>query len=491
MGIGLLYLIAKGREDLYMVQDPNITFFKIVYKKHTNFSTESINQYFKTIPDFGRKVTSVISKNADLMGDIYLKVTLPSISNNNHPEIPDIKKFKWSKKIGLALIKSIEIIIGGVVISTLYNDWINIWFELTKESSQNRGYNKMIGNIEELYEYSNGKSSYTLTIPLNFWFTRESGLFIPLISIYHHDIMIDVEFNDFDNVFNETPTHYITIDDNYVLFDKNEHIIQNVNNNINIGEFIYYDSLTKKLYFNKIKGNFSMNSKYKIYGLNSKFEIIPKNNYLIVKDNDYFDNVYPSIINANLMINYIYLDNTERGFFRENDHQYLIELPTKNSSRIINNNITNYKINFKNPSKLIIFYGKLLSNIGINDHFNYSINPVITNKEFNNIIKKTNLVINSINRVELDDFSYYCLIEKFKSGFQNYVDNIGLFSFSLHPLEYQPSGSLNFSKVDDSYLLMTLDPTISYNNPVEATCFSLEYNIFRVINGLAGLAFYN
>ena len=79
MGLGSLYLIAKGRDDLYIVQDPDITYFKLVYKKHTNFSIESIDQYFKTIPDFGRKVTLNVSKNADLMGNIYLKVILPSI----------------------------------------------------------------------------------------------------------------------------------------------------------------------------------------------------------------------------------------------------------------------------------------------------------------------------------------------------------------------------------------------------------------------------
>ena len=107
------------------------------------------------------------------------------------------------------------------------------------------------------------------------------------------------------------------------------------------------------------------------------------------------------------MINYVYLDNLERQIFRESDHQYLIELPQRVTPRIINNNIVNYKINLKNPQKLLLFYAKLYSNIKNNDYFNLSLNPIVDDTEFNNIIQQVKLNINSIERVEIYDFKYF------------------------------------------------------------------------------------
>jgi len=491
MGLGTLYLIARGRDDLYIVQDPDITYFKLVYKKHTNFSIESIDQYFKTIPDFGRKVTLNVSKNADLMGNIYLKVILPSIFVNNHPEINNIKKFRWVDRIGFAIIKYVDIEIGGILINRLYSDWLNIWYELTVNSGMKSGYDKMIGNISSLKTFSNGMDSYELTIPINFWFTRESGLYLPLIAIYQHEINIEVEFNDIENLYIESPNNYIIIDDDFVLFKENEILIQTTRNDIVLGKFVYFDVITKKMYYLKLKGDFILDDKYPIIGRESKYSLTMNPNYIISFDFNYFNNREPSIINAYMMINYVYLDNLERQIFRESDHQYLIELPQRVTPRIINNNIINYKINLKNPQKLILFYAKLLSNIKNNDNFNLSMNPIGEDEEYNNIIQQVKLNINSIERVEIYDFKYFSLIEKFKSKFLSNNNNIGLYSFCLHPKKYQPSGTMNFSKVDDSYLGLTLDQNISYNNSVEITVFGLEYNILRIINGLAGLAFYN
>ena len=238
MGLGLLYLISKGSENKYFTHKPNITFFKKMYKKHTNFSIETINQFFKTTPDFGRKVSVIVSKNADLIGPVYLNVMLPSIPKSSNT----FKKFRWVDKIGLALIKSIDIEIGGILINRLYSDWMNIWNELTLKEGNMRGYNNMIGNIDILKQFSNGKESYNLIIPINFWFMKESGLFLPITALHYHNVKIDVEFNSFEKCFIESPNKYITINEDFVLFDDNEKIIQNVNGILNIGEFIYFDT---------------------------------------------------------------------------------------------------------------------------------------------------------------------------------------------------------------------------------------------------------
>merc|ERR1711871_45593 len=214
MGSGLIRLVSYGKENLYLSGDPQITFFKIAYKRYTNFSSEAVAQYFKNVPDFGKRVTCSISKNADLLGDIILQVTLPSI-----PQIDNVK-FAWTPKIGLALIRTMELEIGGQIIDRQYGDWMNIWFELNPVKSNERGFNKMIGNVEELVSYSNGKESYQLFIPLTFWFCFSKGLSLPIVSLKYNEIKIYLEFNDFSSCYLQSPTNYIDISNDLVLFKE-------------------------------------------------------------------------------------------------------------------------------------------------------------------------------------------------------------------------------------------------------------------------------
>ncbi len=488
MGLGLLYLVSRGKNDLYLTHEPQVTFFKMVYKKHTNFSCESIKQFFKNTPDFGTKVSLIISKNSDLMGQIYLNVDLPSIESNDHPILPpNVKKFKWVDKIGLALIKYINIEIGGVTINRLYGDWLNIYNEFNLPKSQERGYKYMIGDIDLLKNYSNGKESYSLKIPINFWFCSEPGLYLPLISLYHHDVKIEIEFNPLEKLYKETPSKYINISDQFVLFNENELIEQNINGDKKIARFVYFDETVSNLYFEPLHGTFELNPNFKIIGLESNFEATLKNDSVIIDDNEYFQNIKPSLINAYLDINYIYLDNVERKKFRFTNHKYLIPIVQNISSQIIKNNNFSYKLNLVNPTKLIVWKATLLSNIINNNKFDYSMYP-ISNE---NIIEKIKLIINSIERVQKYDPEYFKLLERYKSKLYGFNDNIYLYSFALFPFDYQPSGSLNFSKIDDAYLQLTLNKNINYNNTVEITAYSYNYNILKIVDGLGGLGYYS
>src|SRR5271154_6379332 len=108
MGGSLLQLVAKSVEDLYLTDNPQITFFKIVYRRTTNFSTEPVPQTFVHTADWGKKVSCVLSRAGDLIGKIYLVVTLPSIplylDDNGVPD--PIAKIAWVRRIGYALINS-------------------------------------------------------------------------------------------------------------------------------------------------------------------------------------------------------------------------------------------------------------------------------------------------------------------------------------------------------------------------------------------------
>ena len=110
---GIMQLASTGIQNKYISGNPQITFFKIVYKRHTNFSMESIEQTFNGSADFGKKVTCTVSRNGDLMGPCYLEATLANDSNN-------------CNRVGFQLIKQCELRIGGQMIDRHYSQWLDV-----------------------------------------------------------------------------------------------------------------------------------------------------------------------------------------------------------------------------------------------------------------------------------------------------------------------------------------------------------------------------
>ena len=399
---------------------------------------------------------------------------------------------QWVKKIGLALINLIELEIGGITIERHYADWMNIWLELTTNKGNKDGYNKMIGNISDLTTLSNGKMGYILYIPLIFSFCQDTGLSLPLLALTHNDVKIHVEFNDFINCYNESPTNYIIINENYVLFDKDELIIQNVNGNISIGSFVYFNTINKRLYYSIVKGKFliptnNLDKKYLIIGKNSNYSVNIQNLSSIVQDDNYFRYSLPSITNAYLLTTYIYLDNMERLQFIKKKHEYLIPIVDTLPNQIINSSNIKYKLLFYNPSKLIVWRCVLSSNYKINDIFNYTSLPYTDKSE--NLILNHKLIINSIERMGIYSSEYYTFLPLYQYKFTPSQDGIYMFSFAVNPKNVQPSGTLNFSKITDAYLQLTMHPIINYQNPALLQAHSLHYNLLKIEYGIGGLEF--
>ena len=162
MGGGLMQLVAYGAQDIYLTGNPQITFFKVVYRRHTNFSMESIEQTFNGTPDFNRKVVCTISRNGDLIHRVYLQVELPSV------QAADDSYFRWVNWVGHALIKNVEVEIGGQRIDKHYGDWLHIWNELTQTAGKQRGYASMVGNVDRLFRpvsHGSGSAGSTGTSP--------------------------------------------------------------------------------------------------------------------------------------------------------------------------------------------------------------------------------------------------------------------------------------------------------------------------------------
>jgi len=206
MGGGLMQLVAYGAQDVYLTGNPQITFFKVIYRRHSNFAMESISQTISGSVGFGKKVSVTVSRNADLMTKVYLQATLPAVS------VSGVSGFAWVEEVGHFLIKNVEVEIGGQRIDKHYGTWLSIWSALTTTKEHEDGYNKMIGNVSTLTTATTSDTSeYTLYVPLRFWFCRHVGLALPLIALQYHETKFHIEFESFANLVDvDAPDYFST-----------------------------------------------------------------------------------------------------------------------------------------------------------------------------------------------------------------------------------------------------------------------------------------
>ena len=200
--------------------------------------------------------------------------------------------------------------------------------------------------------------------------------------------------------------------------------------------------------------------------------------------------IYPNIdLNkSHLIINFIYLDNTERKKFIYTNHEYLITNVQYSGEKILTNINSKIKLDFINCSKQIIWiaqYNKILRG-NINDKFNYTSD---LNSSGNNIIESTTILQNGNVRSKKGDKFLYNYLENLIYYKSKITEGINLYSFSIEPEKYQPTGACNLSKINDFTLDLKLISEVTYDNPVIIKSFSNSYNILRINNGIGKLAF--
>ena len=188
MGGGLLQLVAYGAQDVYLTGNPQITFFKVVYRRHTNFALESIQQTFNGSVGYGQRVTATISRNGDLISRAYLVLGVGSANT------------KLCAYFGLRAIKHAEVEIGGQRIDKHYADWMYIWNELSMPVGKKEGYFEMVGGA------GGDLSDKSLYVPLEFWFCRNIGLALPLIGLQYHEVKVNIQFEEAGKVLHTGTT---------------------------------------------------------------------------------------------------------------------------------------------------------------------------------------------------------------------------------------------------------------------------------------------
>jgi len=522
---GLIQLVAYGTEDLYLVNEPQITFFKVVYRRHTNFSTEEIKQSFSHNLDFGRRVTVTLSRDGDLIRQITLVIQLPSIPQflDSDGNVDNITKIAWVRRIGYAIIKDIEIEIGGELIDRQYGDFLNIWHDLTLTA--NRNINALIGDVDTLTTFTNGKQGYILYIPLQFWFNRITGLALPIVSLQYSHININVELNDIQSCYILSPTHIIQLDNDFVNYTDFEFLEQTVNGITSLARFIYFDIINKELYILRLSNNgfqsvtFSgnvnnprtilysgssltptlVNEQYFINGLTSGFQGMPNLNAVESIYNNNNINVNSvlstlSLTDAYLLVEYIYLDTEERVRFSKSKLEYLIEQVSYNGEKVISGINQSFKVGFTQPCKELIWVTQLsiTTNPRVNDIFNYTNSLIRDNNEDlvgSNIVLNETILFNGQQRLTLRDSDYFTYIQQYQNHTNGTNSVINTYSFALYPEKHQPSGTANFSKIDNITLQLNVMPIITFNNSAVVRIYGIFYNILRVAHGISGLVF--
>ena len=208
MSGGLISLVANGAQDVYLTGKPQITYFKVIYRRYTNFAMEAIEQPLAN-SRFGNMDTVQIQRNGDLAARSCLKVTMPQVKGDVL-RANGATSVAWVRRLGHALVREVKMKIGGMEIDKHVGTWLDIFWELTHTVESERGYLAMIGDVPEMTTLASGSQTdtllpaYTLYIPLQFWFCRNYGLSLPLIALQYHEVRLDIWYNEIALLMNWT-----------------------------------------------------------------------------------------------------------------------------------------------------------------------------------------------------------------------------------------------------------------------------------------------
>jgi hypothetical protein len=498
----LIQLAAQGIQDLYLTEDPQITFFKVVYRRHTNFSIESIIQFFDSTADFGEGVAATISTKGDLICQTFIFVELPSIPPfmNENGQVDNIRKMAWIRSIGYGLIKEISIEIGNSLVDKQYGEWMYIWAQLN--NYQNRGLDKMIGNIPELYDFTNGKPKYRLYIPLTFWFNRHIGLALPIIALSASQVKINVVFRRLSECLIVGPISAIEIEEPMAPFRLGDYIEQTIHGQTIYGYFMAFDYLERKMYYIKIHSSTAIrknflapqnqdpNEPYRIFNSITRIYINPKRGSTEEIVNTELPDVH--IENFFLYVNYIFLEQEERNKFVKNNHEYLIEQTQLNLMVGIKYATIIQRLALKHPCKAHYWVAQLDGMNHLHDLFNYT-NSFIRYPDGrlygNNLVGSASLLLNGQVYFQQRIGAYFNYAQPFQYHHRSPEEGINMYSFCLFPVEHQPSGSLNMSFIENPQMRIHLNKNITPEQMASIRSYTINYNVLRICSGMGAVVF--
>jgi hypothetical protein len=562
MGGGLMQLVAYGAQDVYLTGNPQITYWKVTYRRYTNFAMESIEQTFNGQADFGRRVTCTISRNGDLAYTTILQVTLPQIGQDLKGTNDKGVYARWLDFPGEQLISQVEVEIGGQRIDRHYGDWMHIWNQLTVSANQEKGYYAMVGNTTQLTYLTdpsfsdvdgpcqsdaprqicaprNALPETTLYIPLQFWFCKNPGLALPLIALQYHEVRINIDLRPIDeclfavnslnctagsakvvSAYNQSLVAASLFVD-YVFLDTDERrrMAQNPHEYL-IDQLQFTGDESVGSSSNKIKLNFNHPVKELIWVVQPDANVDycaslecgqHLNSVLGAQPFNYTDAIdaLPNAIHAFGGPNSV---AGAEGASGTNNFDFIDAAGLFQSAGAIDGNVdlsgnrnpywhlmgagasgftgpqyyTNPNFSGANAGdnaqSLVSDAGTfVLSETALKLHC-WGENPVVTAK----------LQLNGQDRFSEREGSYFDLVQPFFAHSRTPDTGINVYSFALRPEEHQPSGTCNFSRIDNATLQLVLsNATVEGTSTAKVRVYATNYNVLRIMSGMGGLAYSN
>jgi hypothetical protein len=413
MGGSLLQLVAYGAQDIFLTGNPQITYFKTIYKRHTNFSLESIEIPVDGYVKLGSLFSTTISRKGDLLSNIIFEIDW------------DASGVPASWRIGHQIIDFIELEIGGLVIDKQYGAWMDIWAQLTHTNQKMEKLSRMLSG--QLTNKNNNSKTY---IPLQFWFCNNPGLALPLVALQYHDVKLTVQLNK-----------------NYVYAN-------------------------------------------------------PSNNQQYILSNPSSPNIYSLAVYGD----YIFLDTDERRRFAQMSHEYLIEQIQFSNTQPVSSGLNQIEMHFSHPVKEIIWaiQRNNISNV-IHPFDFWAIDPANDKYEIDMTID-ADIRFNLMERFKKREGTYFrCVLPyQYHTGASKQVGYISpipvpyydylvepfggfyIYNFALKPEEHQPSGTCNFSRIDNAVLHVNVN-----QQGQTIRIWAKNYNILRIASGMAGVVYSN
>ena len=393
-----------GQQAARLTDRPQVTFWKQVHRRHTNFSTEHVQVTFQGSTGFNQKMIAIVPRTADLINKTYLYVTMPALVATGGGSV------SYTRNLGNCLIKKARVVIGPTIIDEQSGIWMYIWHQFTEKSGHVGTYDILTGNTTDATIPTTGTlPAQNLYIPLDLFFTTRPGLSIPLLAISFAETRIEIETNTLESL------------------------------------------------------------------------VILGNSGGFTADKTQFT--------ASLWIKYVHLDEQERLSLTQRPMEILYEETQYTGDETVNGQSDRKVVTHVHPIKTFYFVFSLAANQAANRWTDFTDNGAGNNPYAGgNILASANLQIYNTDRFSRQDGNFFNLIQAYEHFPQGPAVGIYCYNLCLNPTEHQPSGTLNMSKVDNAAWSFTF--TQSLSNCLYML-WSKDYNIVKIMNGLAGRGFAN
>ena len=432
----LLQLVATGKQDVYLTGNPQISFYKVVYRRYTPFSIESCRMYFEGSPNFGQRITCLVPRFGDLLGPLFLDVALPPLQRAvngvcpSNPATDLTADVSYVNSIGHALIEEITIEIGEQEIDKQTGQFMEIWTQLTTPAGQQDALNSMIGRVNT-YTAPLLIGSQRVLIPLQFWFCKNPGNYLPLLALQYSPVRINVKLRSLQELayFGIVPSPA----------NCNENVVCPANiTSINLwGDYIALGAEERRRFV-------SNSHEYLI----DQVQFTPK--VAIPANNN----------SCNIKMDF---NHPIKEIFWTVQRDEMINLRE-----------------FFNFSSL-------------------SITDTSGAPRTDNMLD-AKIQLDGQDRFEKRDATYFRLVQPYQRHTNTpLLSFIYLYSFALRPEDVQPTGSLNASRIDNFNLILTINSQACQDTPddipipakgnMNVVVYAINHNILKIVEGFGGLMF--